>query len=235
MLACFPVLRSGVTWRFQREALTTMDKSRFKPTREAFLAGTAVLAAAPAMAQGVSKIPAIESVLHKPARHKQVIAAVKLDHGAPLRHAMNGLNAFEYAFGQGPGALHVAVVFYGSSLLIAANDAMWEKYHLFDILDASNDGLPDLIHTPQNPWLRPMAHADDDFSIQTLSRRGVTFIVCNNALHAMSRFIAAKQSLSDGQVYADLSHNLVPGAIIVPAGVAAIVLAQEAGFTFLYG
>ena len=213
-----------------------MKNSSLKPTREAFLAGAAlVAAAAPAMAQGVSKMPAIESVLHKPARHKQVIAAVKLDHGAPLRHAMNGLNAFEYAYGQGAGALHVAVVFYGSSLLIATNDAMWGKYHLFDILDASSDGLPDMLHTPQNPFLHRMPHAEDDFSIETLSRRGVTWLVCNNALHAMSRFIAAKQSVSDQQVYADLSRNLVPGALIVPAGVAAIVLAQEAGFTFLYG
>ncbi len=217
-----------------------MDKSTIKPTREAFLAGTAVLAAAtaaaPAMAQGVSNLSAIESVLHRPARHKQVIAAVKLDHGAPLRHAMNGLNAFEHAFAQGPGSLHVAVVFYGSSLLVATNDAMWNKYHLFDILDASSDGLPDMLHTPQNPFLHATpSRPNDDISIETLSRRGVTWMVCNNALHAMSRFIAAKQSQSEGQVYADLSHNLVPGALIVPAGVAAIVLAQEAGFTFLYG
>jgi len=165
-----------------------------------------------------------------------VIAAVKLDHGAPLRHAMNGLNAFEHAFAQGPGSLHVAVVFYGSSLLIAANDAMWGKYHFFDILDASGDGLPDILHTPANPFLHPTpAHPEEDFSIETLGRRGVTFIVCNNALHAMSRFVAAKQNVGEGQVYADVSRNLVPGAIIVPAGVAAIVLAQEAGFTFLYG
>jgi intracellular sulfur oxidation DsrE/DsrF family protein len=217
-----------------------MDKTTIKPTREAFLAGTAFLAAAaaaePVMAQGVSQIPAIESVLHKPARHKQVIAAVKLDRGAPLRHAMNGLNAFEHAFGQGPGSLHVAVVFYGSSLLVATNDAMWNKYHLFDILDASTDGLPDMLHTPQNPFLHATpSRPDEDVSIETLSRRGVTWIVCNNALRAMSRFIAAKQSLSEGQVYQDFTHNLVPGALLVPAGVAAIVLAQEAGFTFLYG
>ncbi|HEY1726743.1 MAG TPA: hypothetical protein VGG22_00010 [Candidatus Baltobacteraceae bacterium] len=213
-----------------------MKNSSLKSTREAFLAGTALLAATgPAIAQGVSKIPAIESVLHKPSRHKQVIAAVKIDRGAPLRHAMNGINAFETAFGQGPGALHVAVVFYGSSLLAATNDAMWDKYKLFDILDASTDGLPDMLHTPQNPFFRPNPRSEDDASIQTLTRRGVSWIVCNNALHAMSRFVAAKQSLNDKQVYTDLSRNLIPGALLVPAGVAAIVLAQEAGFTFLYG
>jgi intracellular sulfur oxidation DsrE/DsrF family protein len=213
-----------------------MDKSSLRPTREAFLAGAALLAATPALAQDKSELSALEAVLHRPARHKQVIAAVKLDHAAPLRHAMNGLNAFQYAFNQGAGSLHVAVVFYGSSLLIAMNDAMWDKYHLFDILDASGDGLPDMLHTPQNPFLKSTpARADDDFSIETLAHRGVSFIVCNNALHAMSRFIAAKQSLSDKVVYEDLRRNLLPQAQIVPAGVAAIVLAQEAGFTFLYG
>ena len=189
------------------------------------------------MAQGTSELSALEAVLHRPARHKQVIAAVKLDHGAPLRHAMNGLNAFQYAFKQGAGSLHVAVVFYGSSLLIALNDAMWNTYHLFDILDASGDGLPDMLHTPQNPFLKANSSRgeDEDISIETLSKRGVSFIVCNNALHAMSRFVAAKQNLSDKIVYEDLRRNIVPHAQIVPAGVAAIVLAQEAGFTFLYG
>src|ERR1700689_1200268 len=79
-----PIRRSGI---LEKRTAGAMDKSTLRPTREAFLAGTALLAATPVMAQGKSELSALEAVLHRPARHKQVIAAVKLDHGAPLRHA----------------------------------------------------------------------------------------------------------------------------------------------------
>lgn len=223
-------------------------------SRAAFLAATtagaaAIATAGPATAAaapgGVADRAALESVLRRPAKHKQVIAAAKIDRAAPLRYAMNTINAFQFAYGEGPGAVHVACVFYGPSLFIAANDDLWGRYHLFDVLDSVGDSLPVLVHTPQNPFLHATSslHASDspddirgfyhDGSVEALTRRGVSFIVCNNALTEFTRQIATLQKADPHNVYDDFRHNLVPGAVVVPAGVAAIVLAQEAGFTFL--
>jgi len=210
------------------------------PSRTAFLAagvaGAALLAAAsPALAADeAASLETIESVLHRPARHKQVIAAPKINAGAALRYAGNSLNAFDIAFKQ-PGSLHVACVFYGSSIFYCANDALWGKYSLFDVLDAVADPLPLLVHTPANPFLHPRPGSERDFSVETLMKRGVTFFVCNNALHELSSQIARIQKLAPDAVYEDFHRNLAPGSIVVPAGVAALVLAQEAGFTFLAG
>jgi intracellular sulfur oxidation DsrE/DsrF family protein len=222
-------------------------------SRASFLAagtaGAALIAAAgpvsAAVPPGVADRAALESVLHRPAKHKQVIATSKVDGGACLRFAVNTLNAFQFAYGEGPGSVHSACVFYGSSLFIAANDTLWGRYQLFDVLDNVGDSLPSVVHTPQNPFLR--AHSslrasdspDDlrgfyhDPSVEALTRRGVSFFVCNNALTEASRQIAVVQKADAHNVYDDFRHNLVPGAIIVPAGVAAVALAQEAGFTFL--
>jgi intracellular sulfur oxidation DsrE/DsrF family protein len=222
-------------------------------SRAAFLAagtaGAALIASAtPATAAvppGVANVPALESILHRPAKHKQVIAAPKVDGGAPLRYAMNTINAFQFAYGEGPGTVHCACVFYGPALFIAANDALWGRYSLFDVLDSAGDSLPAMVHTPQNPFLhaRSSLHTSDspddlrgfyhDGTVEALTRRGLTLLVCNNALTEVTRQIAAAQKADPHNVYDDFRHNLVPGVVVVPAGVAAIVLAQEAGFTFL--
>jgi intracellular sulfur oxidation DsrE/DsrF family protein len=222
-------------------------------SRAAFLAagtaGAALIAtttqATAAVPPGVANVPALESLLHRPAKHKQVIAAPKVDGAAPLRYAMNTINAFQFAYGEGPGTVHCACVFYGPSLFIAANDALWARYHLFDVLDSVGDSLPMIVHTPQNPFLhaRSSLHTSDspddvrgfyhDGSVEALTRRGVSFLVCNNALTEVTRQIAAVQKADAHNVYDDFRHNLVPGAMVVPAGVAALVIAQEAGFTFL--
>ena len=194
------------------------------------MAGALLASADPASAAvpaGVAGLDSLEAVLHKPAKHKQVIAAPKVNGGAPLRYALNTLNAFQNTYGEGPSAVHVAVVFYGPGLFIAANDSLWERYRLFDVLDAVNDGLPPtVIHTPSNPFLA---------SVNSLMQRGVSFLVCNNALTELSRQAAVVEKTDQKTVYDDFRRNIVPGAIVVPAGVAALVLAQEAGFAFLSG
>lgn len=219
--------------------------------RTAFLATGVAGVAAIAAAQPADAAPAtadrtaIDAVLRRPARHKQVIASPKIDGGAALRYAGNTINAFQFAFREGVGSTHTACVFYGSSIFYAAADALWGRYALFDVLDRANDPLPALVHSPQNPFLhaRSSLRASDapddvhgfyhDFSVAALSRRGVSWLVCNNALKEVTREIATVQKAPPEAVYEDFRRNLIPGALIVPAGVAAIVLAQEAGFTFL--
>ncbi|MGD1066463.1 MAG: hypothetical protein ABR975_06565 [Vulcanimicrobiaceae bacterium] len=222
-------------------------------TRSTFLAVTATgatLAAAariaPAAAASVDN-RAMEAILAHPARHKQVIGAPRINLGASLRFAGNGLNAFQFALGQGAGSLKIVAVFYGTSLFYVFDDAMWDRYKLFDVLDRTGDPLPALVHGTQNPFYHArsaMNSHDDpndehgfyrDFSVEALTRRGVSWFACDNALHSTSNEIARLQNADPQHVYDDLRTHLVPGTTIVPAGVAAIVLAQEAHFTFLPG
>jgi intracellular sulfur oxidation DsrE/DsrF family protein len=223
-------------------------------TRSTFLAVTATGAAlaaaahvAPgAVAAGIDE-HAMNAILAHPARHKQVIGAPRINLGAPLRFAGNGLNAFQFALGQGAGALKIVAVFYGTSLFYVFDDAMWDRYKLFDALDRTGDPLPTIVHGTENPFYHArtaMNSHDDphdergfyhDFTIESLTRRGVSWFACDNALRATSKEIARSQNADPQHVYDDLRTHLVPGTTIVPAGVAAIVLAQEARFTFLPG
>jgi intracellular sulfur oxidation DsrE/DsrF family protein len=165
----------------------------------------------------------MEAALARPARHRQLIAAQKINGGTALRLAKNALDAFQFALGEGSGALHTVCVFYGSSVFYVANDELWARYRLFDVLDRASDPLPTMVHTPSNPFLQ---------SVETLSRRGVTWFVCDNTLHGIAEEVGAFVNADPARVYADFRRGFVAGTIVVPAGVAAIVLAQEAKFAF---
>lgn len=69
-----------------------------------------------------------------------------------LRNAGNSLDAFEHAFQEGPHALHVACIMYGTSLLYPASDAFSNKYRVFDLLDRAGDALPNAMHSDRNPF-----------------------------------------------------------------------------------
>ena len=221
------------------------------PRRSEFLTGmtlgtlTAATSAAAAAPLTVDR-RAMRAVLDRPARHKQVISAVKIDFGAPLRYAGNSLNAFQFELGEGAGALHPLVVFYGIALFAMLDDAAWNKYDAFDLFTGAGDSLGGMIRG-HNPFYHARStmnvhdSPDDergfyhDFSVEALSRRGVSWFVCNNALHSLARDIARQSQADDGKIYDDLRAHFVPGVVLVPAGVAAIALAQEARFTFLPG
>jgi intracellular sulfur oxidation DsrE/DsrF family protein len=76
---------------------------------------------------------------------------------------------------------------------------------------------------------------------QLVEQHGASFFVCNNALSGIAGVIAKKltepgKAVTRDQVVAihdDLATHFLPGALLVPAGVAAINAAQEAKFTLL--
>jgi len=61
----------------------------------------------------------------------------------------------------------------------------------------------------------------------------VIFIGCDLATRGFSYRIAAKTKQAQSAVYEELRQNLVPGAILMPTGVFGMLLAQEAGCSFM--
>lgn len=218
-----------------------MDDEIRSTSRAAFLgvaaAGIAIgVTACHASAETVATLPTIENVLRRPAKHKQVIATPRINGGAALRYAGNGIEAFTTAFAQGPGALHVVCVLYGTSMFFVADDTLWDKYRLFDVLDRRGDALPMMVHAPQNPFYQSrsnMPAAERKMTVEALTQSGVSWFVCNNALNEVTASIARETGSDPAAVYSDFRTHLTPGALVVPSGVASIVLAQEAGYTFL--
>jgi hypothetical protein len=69
-------------------------------------------------------------------------------------------------------------------------------------------------------------------SIESLHKRGATFILCNNALTIFSNLLAQKRGLDPKVVYEDLKANILPEAQLVPGMVVAIEQAARAGLSY---
>jgi intracellular sulfur oxidation DsrE/DsrF family protein len=166
--------------------------------------------------------PAIAARLARPAAHRQVFAAAKVSDGDVLHYMVNSLNAYETDYGEGPGSLHVAAVCYSAAVMMLLDDAAWTKYQIASLLKHRGD--PATTTDAKNPF---------DASLAALVARGASFFACNNALRGTANGIVQYATSTEpvGVILADLQRHLVPGALLVPAGVAAVNQAQEAKFT----
>lgn len=206
-------------------------------SRRTFLAAGAALVSAAgneshptiaAAATGRSELydfPAIAARLARPAKHRQVYATNRVADGVVIGYMNHVMDAYEGAYADGIGAMHVAAVFYGRGVVLGLNDEMWATYRIAEAVKRRGDVLtvPPAI---QNPFTA---------EFKNLTKRGATFLVCDNALADWATYLVTTAGFNDRTIEAvrtDLRSHLIGDAFLVPAGVAALNEAQEAHFTF---
>ena len=167
------------------------------------------------------------------AKHKQFFDAPTTNGGVPLVHVMNYYDTYNKAFGVKDADIKAVLTFYGATTFYALNDAMWSKYKLGEFLDTTDPttGKP----ATANPWRSApviLGLTLPATSIESLSKRGATLILCNNALGIFAGLLAQKRGLETKAVYEDLKSNILPGIDLIPGMVVAVEQAQRAGLTY---
>lgn len=204
------------------------------PSRRTFLAAGAAIAAVPATAPDVARsavggsvydFAAIDVRLARQAKHRQIMAVNRVADGVVVGYMGHSMDAYESAMHEGPGAMHVGAVFYGRGVILGLNDTMWKTYRLAEASKRRGDVLTAQV-SDGHPFATEFAG---------LVKRGAFFLVCDNALTDWATYLVTTAGFNDRTieaVHADLRGHLVAGAMLVPAGVAALNTAQEARFTY---
>jgi hypothetical protein len=167
------------------------------------------------------------------AKHKQFFDAPTPNGGIPLVHVMNYYDTYNKAFGVKDADVDAVLTFYGATTFYGLNDAVWAKYRLGEFLE-TNDPTTNAPATA-NPWRSApvvLGMTLAPASIESLQKRGATFILCNNALQIFSGLLAAKRGLDANAVYEDMKSNILPGVYLVPGMVIAVEQAQRAGLAY---
>ncbi|HUJ29082.1 MAG TPA: hypothetical protein VLW85_23840 [Myxococcales bacterium] len=157
-------------------------------------------------------------------------------------HVQNALNAGEFSFGWGKQNVASAAVLLGPSIILAFNDSIWSKYKFGDsykMLDAA--GKPETANVYYKAQTSMSFDGDpgaggniyQDWSGEACVKRGTTFMVCHNALTAFGALTAMGMGMDPGAVIAEWKANMLPGFIIVPAGVGALHAAMDNGWKML--
>lgn len=197
------------------------------------LVASAAVSARPAQLEAASTIAPSDLWLKKvTAKHRQLFDSPTSGGGIPLVHIMNYYDTWNKAYGVADKDIDAVGTFYGATTFFGVNDAMWAKYRIGEFL-GEKDGTGAL--ATKNPWreapvilgmeLRPA-------SIESLQKRGATFILCNNALGIFAGMLAKARGLEADAVYQDLKANILPDVELVPAMVIAIEQAHTAGLSY---
>jgi len=164
--------------------------------------------------------------------HRQLFDAPAPAGGIPLVHVLNYYDTYNKAFNVTDKDVNGVLTFYGSTTFYGLNDAVWAKYRLGAFLDTKDSKGA---WATANPWRTApevLGMSLPQASIESLQKRGATFILCNNALTIFSALVAKQGGLDPVAVYQDLKANILPGVILVPGMVIAIEQAQRAGLTY---
>lgn len=169
--------------------------------------------------------------------HKQVFqvsGAILLAPGVASAyiHMQNSMNAHEFSLGYGRGSLATLAVLMGPPVILSLKDAMWTKYGFGSVFNLEQTNT-----YYRASSLRFSGDPDDanaiyqDWSAQAVMARGGAFMVCHNALTYVASIFASRSGQSTDAVLAEFTANMLPGYAMVPAGVAAVQLAQQHGWT----
>jgi intracellular sulfur oxidation DsrE/DsrF family protein len=140
------------------------------------------------------------------------------------------MNAYDFSLGPERGQLATLGVLVGDSVILGLNDAIWEKYLIGKRFGLARSN----IYYYATSSLDPKASPNDpnglyqDWSAQAVLKRGGSFMVCHNALGNLVASLVGRARCAT--VLNEVSRNLMPGFLLVPAGLTAVQLAQEHGW-----
>lgn len=178
-----------------------------------------------------------DAVLAKTAKHKQCFGAKDLNDGGVLNAMQNSINAYEDYLHEAPGSMRaVAVLYHGTSVALAMNDSLWDSTLAALVQHGPaeiRDQMKGTTLGKGNPYLHSLTKDPDDVSVERLVAQGSTFFVCHNAILGFASEAARVLKISRKAAHDRIMSNIVPGAIVVPAGVMAINACQEAHFTYI--
>ena len=168
--------------------------------------------------------------------HESVVYDIAdVGEGSTLSKAAMVMGDYKAARDYGDDRLTTVVVMRHLAVPMVFNDAMWDKYEIGKTLKVNDPttGEP----ARRNPFVRVNASDEHKLiepgeSLSALHARGAILLGCNRALMARASAYAKKTSVPVADVQKELRANLVPGVILQPSGVYAVVRAQNAGAAF---
>jgi hypothetical protein len=176
------------------------------------------------------------------AKHKAVFDSPDFGDGIALQHATGYIRGMRDALAASLDDVQTVIVMRHHAIPMAFNDAMWEKYSIGEerkVKDSANKWAtrnPFAVAEPSTgAHARPNTNAGADrpqANLGWFASHGQILLGCDMATRGYAAIIASKTKSDSRAIYDELKANLLPGVILQPTGVYAVLRAQEAGCAF---
>ena len=156
--------------------------------------------------------------------------------GVALAYANSATQGYKDAFGTSDDFTPVLILRHAASVM-TLNDAMWDRMELGksrSMKDPSS-GEP----ARRNPFLSytkgdKFSMVSEGSSLSALMSQGAIVMACNYALRGVSSQLRQKEpGLSPEQALAEVHRHVIKGVYIMPNGVFAVAVAQDAGCNYM--
>jgi hypothetical protein len=145
------------------------------------------------------------------AKNRAVFDSPDLNGGNAFDNAQTFMAGYHDVYGGGDADTQAVIILRSRGVHMAFADDIWTKYGLAQQLRTMGSG---------NPFARAVA---------SLHGRGAIFLACNLATRYYATEMAGRASADAGAVYSELKEKLLPGVVLMPSGIFALVRAQQAG------
>ena len=153
--------------------------------------------------------------------------------GEALNFADNFYKANQSGYGVQAKDLSVVIILRHFSVVFGFTDAIWAKY---GATLSDWGGLAEIGMTPATANVYNATPLDPKLfsrgrSLNSVTGQGARYAVCDVAAQAVAGMASKATGADTKAILDELRANLIPGAVMVPAGIVTLNRAQERGYT----
>mgnify|MGYP001545950108 CR=1 FL=1 len=167
-------------------------------------------------------------------KHRQVFDIVTPNDGWGLAFAQTFINQNMQAYGLKQSDISTVVSIRHMAIALVLNDAMWSRYKLGQFFKITDHATKAPATRNVFSHTRPGDMEVPGIGVAELISHGAIVTACNMAFTAMSGITAGAAGLPAATARSEWVANLIPGVVLVPAGVIAVNRAQENHCTYCY-
>ena len=169
-------------------------------------------------------------------KHKALFDVPEVDSGYGVWRASLWAKQYQDVLGTSPKDMSTVLVLRHNGITLAMQQAFWDKYGIgkaknaiHPITQQPTDRNPALLSSSRNE-----VPADfDAVALDKFISRGGIALGCNLAFGDCVELVKSKEGLNDADARKQALTYLVPGVILQPSGVFAVIRAQEAGAVYI--
>lgn len=168
--------------------------------------------------------------------HRAVFDVPVVDSGYGVWRATLWETQYAEFLGAKPADMSSVIVIRADAVILAMQQSYWDAYHPGHKQNVKHPLTQEVTNT--NPVLLSAARKElpaelDGVALDQYMKRGGIVLVCNVAFKEIVDVVQAEDKVSEDQARARAVSMLVPGVMLQPSGVFAVVRAQEAGAQFV--
>ncbi len=170
------------------------------------------------------------------AKHRAVFDVPNIESGYGVWRAALWSGQYQEFMAAKPADIALVVVLRAEGISLAMNQKYWDTYHVGKTKNVKHPITEQ--PTDKNPVLLSAAKKElpaelDGVALDQIMKHGGIVLACNVAFDEVVGVIAAADKIKQEDAHKKAVSMLVPGVMLQPSGVFAVVRAQEAGAQYV--